>query len=80
MGYSVANMNKAFADIANAGSTVVRTWYVTHISIRISTLTLTSFLRGFNDVTSANGVFYQSWSGSSATVNMGSSGLQNFGK
>ncbi|KAF8199076.1 CEL4b mannanase [Pholiota molesta] len=58
-GLSTANMNKAFADIAAAGSTVVRTW-------------------GFNEVTSPNGVYYQSWSGSTPTVNTGSTGLGNF--
>jgi len=35
--------------------------------------------RGFNEVTSQNGNWYQSWSGSTPTVNSGSSGLQNFG-
>ncbi|PPR01176.1 hypothetical protein CVT24_006052 [Panaeolus cyanescens] len=33
---------------------------------------------GFNEVTSASGTYYQSWSGSSPTVNTGSSGLQSF--
>ncbi|KAI0347615.1 glycoside hydrolase [Trametopsis cervina] len=59
MGYSTANMNKAFADIASAGSTVVRTW-------------------GFNEVTTPNGIYYQSWSGSTPTINTGATGLQNF--
>ncbi|KAF9482636.1 CEL4b mannanase [Pholiota conissans] len=59
MGYSTTDMNKAFADIASAGSTVVRTW-------------------GFNEVTSPNGIYYQSWSGSTPTVNTGASGLANF--
>ena len=27
MGFSTANMNKAFSDIAGSGATVVRTWY-----------------------------------------------------
>ncbi|TFK44992.1 mannanase [Crucibulum laeve] len=35
---------------------------------------------GFNDVKSANGIYYQLWSGSSATVNTGSTGVQNFDK
>ncbi|KAH9479822.1 putative mannan endo-1,4-beta-mannosidase A [Psilocybe cubensis] len=52
-------MNAAFADIAKAGATVVRTW-------------------GFNEVTSPNGIYYQSWSGSTPTVNTGSTGLANF--
>lgn len=52
-------MNAAFADIAKAGATVVRTW-------------------GFNDVTSANGIYYQLWSGGKGTVNTGSTGLGNF--
>lgn len=60
MGFSVANMNKSFADIAGSGATVVRTW-------------------GFNEVTAQNGVFYQSWSGATPTVNLGATGLQNFG-
>ncbi|RXW25617.1 hypothetical protein EST38_g240 [Candolleomyces aberdarensis] len=58
-GLSDADMNKAFADIAGAGGTTVRTW-------------------GFNEVTSPNGNYYQSWSGSTPTVNSGASGLQNF--
>lgn len=33
---------------------------------------------GFNEVTSPNGNYYQTWSGSTPTVNTGSSGLQNF--
>ncbi|KAG7449553.1 mannanase [Guyanagaster necrorhizus] len=33
---------------------------------------------GFNEVTSPNGIYYQSWSGSTPTVNTGSTGLQNF--
>ncbi|KAK7435529.1 hypothetical protein VKT23_019651 [Stygiomarasmius scandens] len=35
---------------------------------------------GFNEVTSPNGNYYQSWSGGKATINTGSTGLQNFGK
>ncbi|KAF5318796.1 hypothetical protein D9619_010785 [Psilocybe cf. subviscida] len=59
MGYSSTDINKAFADIASGGATVVRTW-------------------GFNEVTSPNGIYYQSWSGSKPTVNTGSTGLGNF--
>ncbi|KAG6840742.1 hypothetical protein C0991_004651 [Blastosporella zonata] len=33
---------------------------------------------GFNEETSANGDYYQLWSGSTATVNTGATGLQNF--
>ncbi|KAF5317317.1 hypothetical protein D9611_003784 [Ephemerocybe angulata] len=33
---------------------------------------------GFNEVTSPSGNYYQSWSGSTPTVNTGASGLQNF--
>ncbi|KAJ7594137.1 CEL4a mannanase [Mycena floridula] len=33
---------------------------------------------GFNDVTSPNGIYYQSWSGGKATVNTGATGLGNF--
>ncbi|KAG8919199.1 hypothetical protein FRC02_001825 [Tulasnella sp. 418] len=33
---------------------------------------------GFNEVTSPSGVYYQSWSGYSATVNTGSNGLAKF--
>ncbi|KAF9452368.1 glycoside hydrolase family 5 protein [Macrolepiota fuliginosa MF-IS2] len=58
-GLSTSAMNQAFADIAAAGGTTVRTW-------------------GFNEVTSANGNYYQSWSGSTPTINTGASGLQNF--
>ncbi|THU93622.1 mannanase [Dendrothele bispora CBS 962.96] len=35
-------------------------------------------VRGFNEVTSPNGIYYQSWSGGKPTVNTGSTGLQNF--
>ncbi len=35
-------------------------------------------LRGFNEVTSPNGIYYQSWSGSTPTINTGATGLQNF--
>ncbi|KAL0956596.1 hypothetical protein HGRIS_002733 [Hohenbuehelia grisea] len=59
IGLSTANMNAAFADIAKAGGTTVRTW-------------------GFNEVTSPNGNYYQSWSGSTPTINTGATGLQNF--
>ncbi|KAJ3517208.1 hypothetical protein NLJ89_g664 [Agrocybe chaxingu] len=58
-GLGTADMNKAFADIASAGGTTVRTW-------------------GFNEVTSQSGNWYQSWSGSTPTINTGSTGLQNF--
>ncbi|KAK0463815.1 mannanase [Desarmillaria tabescens] len=33
---------------------------------------------GFNEVTTPNGIYYQSWSGSTPTVNTGPTGLQNF--
>ncbi|KIO30746.1 glycoside hydrolase family 5 protein [Tulasnella calospora MUT 4182] len=33
---------------------------------------------GFNEVTSASGTYYQSWSGSTPTINYGSNGLQKF--
>ena len=39
-----------------------------------------AFDRGFNEVTSANGIYYQLWSNGKATVNTGSTGLQNFGE
>ncbi|KAF8159938.1 CEL4b mannanase [Crassisporium funariophilum] len=58
-GLSTANMNAAFADVAKAGGTTLRTW-------------------GFNEVTSPNGNYYQSWSGKTPTINTGASGLQNF--
>ncbi|KAK7692610.1 hypothetical protein QCA50_004242 [Cerrena zonata] len=59
MGYSTADMNTAFSDIAKAGGTTVRTW-------------------GFNDVTTPNGIYYQSWANGKATINTGATGLQNF--
>ncbi|KAJ8086150.1 hypothetical protein PM082_004972 [Marasmius tenuissimus] len=38
-------------------------------------------VRGFNEVTSTNGLpYYQKWSGSTPTVNTGADGLQNFDK
>lgn len=33
---------------------------------------------GFNEVTSPNGNYYQSWTGSQPTINTGATGLQNF--
>ncbi|THU93621.1 glycoside hydrolase family 5 protein [Dendrothele bispora CBS 962.96] len=33
---------------------------------------------GFHEVTSPSGIYYQSWSGSTPTINTGSTGLQNF--
>jgi mannan endo-1,4-beta-mannosidase len=73
-------MNKAFADIAAAGSTVVRTWYA-YCALKSCMFCVNIFCdcRGFNEVTSPNGVYYQSWSGSTPTVNTGSTGLGNFG-
>ncbi|KAL1942102.1 hypothetical protein VTO73DRAFT_6632 [Trametes versicolor] len=59
MGFSTAQMNQAFSDIAKTGATTVRTW-------------------GFNDVTTANGDYYQLWQNGKATVNTGATGLQNF--
>ncbi len=41
---------------------------------------LTLLHRGFNEVTSPNGVYYQSWSNGKPTVNTGSTGLGNFGE
>lgn len=35
--------------------------------------------RGFNEVTSANGVYYQLWQNGKPTINTGATGLQNFG-
>ncbi|KAG6823803.1 hypothetical protein H0H92_008998 [Tricholoma furcatifolium] len=58
-GLTLAEMEQAFADIAAAGGTTVRTW-------------------GFNEVTSASGDYYQLWTGSTPTINTGSTGLENF--
>ncbi|KAI0821629.1 mannanase [Trametes gibbosa] len=80
MGYSTAQMNQAFADIAKTGATTVRTWRATsssRLSARVS-LTQQSRGRGFNDVTSANGVYYQLWQNGKPTVNTGTTGLMNF--
>ncbi|KAF8214816.1 glycoside hydrolase family 5 protein [Mycena galopus ATCC 62051] len=57
LGYSNAEIDQAFADIAASGATVVRT-------------------EGFNEVTSAQGVYFHLWTGSTATVNTGTDGLQ----
>ncbi|KAF7378392.1 Glycoside hydrolase family 5 protein [Mycena sanguinolenta] len=57
LGYTNAQIDQAFADIAASGATVCRT-------------------EGFNEVTSANGVYFQLWSGKTATVNTGTNGLQ----
>lgn len=77
-GLSTANMNAAFADIAKAGGTTVRTWYDYLIPIDPLRFTQISH-RGFNEVTSQNGNWFQSWSGKTATINTGSTGLGNFG-
>lgn len=63
MGYSTANINKAFQDIANAGSTVVRTWGFNEVT--------PSTQQNYP-------IYYQSWSGATPTVNTGANGLQNF--
>jgi hypothetical protein len=39
-----------------------------------------ALVRGFNEVTSAGGDYYQLWNGSIPTINYGSTGLENFGK
>ncbi|KAK1227932.1 hypothetical protein PQX77_009033 [Marasmius sp. AFHP31] len=61
-GLSTTDMNKAFADIAKAGGTTVRTW-----SEGFNEVTSTNGLP-----------YYQRWSGSTPTVNTGADGLQNF--
>ncbi len=76
-GLSTANMNAAFADIVKAGGTAVRTWYAKIPSAFVRFID--DSCRGFNEVTSPNGNYYQSWSGSTPTINAGASGLQNFG-
>lgn len=80
MGYSTDNMNQAFSDIAQAGGTTVRTWSVRFICASLLVLMDDVRCRGFNDVTSANGVFYQMWQNGRGTVNTGATGLQNFGR
>ncbi|KAF7354147.1 Mannan endo-1,4-beta-mannosidase F [Mycena venus] len=57
LGYSDAEIDQAFSDIAGSGATVCRT-------------------EGFNEVTSPAGVYFQLWTGSTATVNTGTNGLQ----
>ncbi|PPQ65193.1 hypothetical protein CVT24_011377 [Panaeolus cyanescens] len=59
---STSDMNKAFADIAAAGGTTVRTWGFNEV---------TSALGG-------NYAYYQLWNGATPTVNTGSTGLGNF--
>ncbi|KAJ7653906.1 CEL4a mannanase [Mycena polygramma] len=56
LGYSSADVDKAFTDIAGSGATTVRTM-------------------GFNEVTSATGIYFHLWSGKTATVNTGANGL-----
>lgn len=82
MGYSSTDIDKAFADIASSGATAVRTWYVFPIRFpRFGRkLNIVIISRGFNEVTSPNGIYYQSWSGSTPTINTGATGLQNFDK
>ncbi|KAJ7849909.1 glycoside hydrolase superfamily [Mycena leptocephala] len=55
LGYTNAEIDQTFSDIAASGATVVR---------------------GFNEVTSASGVYFNLWSGKTATVNTGTNGLQ----
>ncbi|KAJ7282395.1 glycoside hydrolase [Mycena rebaudengoi] len=64
-GYSKTDVDKAFADIAASGATTVRQ------------VTFFSFLKrsGFNEVTNANGVYFQLWNGKTPTVNTGANGL-----
>lgn len=77
MGYSTSDMNKAFADIANSGATAVRTWSV---FLTMQSASWIDFIyRGFNEVTSPNGIYYQSWANGVPTINTGTTGLQNFG-
>jgi mannan endo-1,4-beta-mannosidase len=83
-GLSVADMTAAFADIAKTGATTVRTMYIN--SKHLTDLFLKTNVYdcgGFNEVTSANGAttsnYYQIWSDSTATINTGPTGLQNFG-
>jgi len=87
-------MDKAFSDIAATGATTVR--YVSANFLRISQLsffqnlvkisdmylppTIDDIPRGFHEVTSPDGIYYQSWSGSTPTISTGSTGLQNFGE
>jgi mannan endo-1,4-beta-mannosidase len=78
MGYSTTQMNQAFSDIAKTGATVVRTWFVNGPLTRGAGLMEPRSCRGFNEVTSPSGIYYQSWSGSKPTINMGATGLGNF--
>ncbi|KAJ7772367.1 glycoside hydrolase superfamily [Mycena metata] len=55
LGYSDAEIDQAFSDIAGSGATVCR---------------------AFNEVTSPQGVYFHLWTGSTATVNTGTDGLQ----
>ena len=52
---------------------------VKKIEITDLLLKVNDYCRGFNEVTSANGNYYQIWSGSKPTINTGPTGLQNFG-
>ncbi|KAF5323251.1 hypothetical protein D9619_013508 [Psilocybe cf. subviscida] len=61
-GLSTSDMNKAFADIASWGATVVRTWGFNEVT----------------SAPGGNYAYYQIWSGSTPTVNTGANGLQNF--
>ncbi|GJE97823.1 glycoside hydrolase family 5 protein [Phanerochaete sordida] len=63
MGYSAANIDKAFSDIESSGSTVVRTWGFNEVT--------PSTQQNYP-------IYYQSWNGATPTVNTGANGLQNF--
>ncbi|KIJ14242.1 glycoside hydrolase family 5 protein [Paxillus involutus ATCC 200175] len=65
-GLTADEMNVAFKDIAATGGTTVRTWSLFPVS-------LTS--RGFNEVTTPTGEYYQLWNGSTPTINSGPTGL-----
>ncbi|EIM81197.1 glycoside hydrolase [Stereum hirsutum FP-91666 SS1] len=62
MAYSTADMNQAFADIAAAGGTTVRTWGFNEVTA----------------ATGGGYAYYQLWADGKATVNTGSDGLENF--
>lgn len=61
--YGVADVDKAYQDIVNAGSTVVRTLGFNDVTPA--------------DIAEYP-VYYQSWSNGTGTINLGPNGLQNF--
>ena len=77
-GLTTTDIAQAFSDVAGAGGTVVRTWYVLFM---LSFPRILILHRGFNEVTSKPwNAYYQIWNGNTPTINTGADGLGSFGQ